>query len=230
MDNEIKINEHSCPLMVQNNLGSRFLGSGFFFQHRGVVFGATADHCVEGYEGQFQLISGSGINNVEIAARSQAYDLCLFTSKLSCNSISMVLSSALNKPGNIQLLVFEFSTTEVVNSQFRLNPATRTGNCVRVFSDTRMFGSAGENMLELSFPALKGASGSAVVEILHSQLIVHGVVVANVERHLLPAQIETVLDEKNEILEERKYFLPQAAAVNSVHLMKMADNWIEGNS
>jgi hypothetical protein len=51
-------------------------------------------------------------------------------------------------------------------------------------------------MLELSFPALKGASGSAVTELRGSQLIVHGILVANTEHHLLPAQIETVLDER----------------------------------
>jgi hypothetical protein len=65
------------------------------------------------------------------------------------------------------------------------------------------------DMLELSFPALRGASGAPVVEIRGTALFAHGVIVANTEHHLLPAHIETVLDSKNQLLEERKYFLPQ---------------------
>ena len=38
--------------------------------------------------------------------------------------------------------------------------------------------------------------------------------IANVSYHLLPSQIESVLDERNQLLEETKYMLPLGIAVN----------------
>lgn len=80
-------------------------------------------------------------------------------------------------------------------------------------------------MLELSFPAHKGASGAAVIELRPSAPthVIHGVVIANLEMHLLPAQIVTGLSDNNKMLEEHKYFLPQGAAVHVSHLANLVD-------
>ena len=67
-------------------------------------------------------------------------------------------------------------------------------------------------MLELSFPALKGASGAPVLSNASFELL--GVVKANVSYELLPAQIESIQDEAGVVTEETKFFLPQALAVN----------------
>lgn len=45
--------------------------------------------------------------------------------------------------------------------------------------------------------------------------------VANAAYHLLPQQIESVLDEKNNLFEEIRYMLPQAVAVNIRQLRPM---------
>lgn len=45
-----------------------------------------------------------------------------------------------------------------------------------------------------------------------------GIVVGNIEHELLPVQVATVLDEENELLEERKYMLPQGFAIHVKHL------------
>jgi hypothetical protein len=74
--------------------------------------------------------------------------------------------------------------------------------------------------LELSFPALRGASGAPTIYNsddmwgnANTQIV--GIIVANASEHLLPAQIESVLYENNEAYEEVRFMLPQAVAVNA---------------
>ena len=71
-------------------------------------------------------------------------------------------------------------------------------------------------MLVLSFAALKGASGAPVVS--NANLDLWGIVTANRASDLLPTQIETTLDEKNQPIEEVKFMLPQALAIHVKHL------------
>jgi hypothetical protein len=71
-------------------------------------------------------------------------------------------------------------------------------------------------MLVLSFAALRGASGAPVVS--NTDLHLWGIVTANRAYHLLPTQVETVLDEKNQLIEEVRFMLPQALAIHVKHL------------
>jgi hypothetical protein len=75
-------------------------------------------------------------------------------------------------------------------------------------------------VLDVSFPALEGASGAPVVTTLDWTVI--GMVVANVQRHLLPAQItRTVMgtgDDEQAKVEEIRYYLPFGQAIRSPHL------------
>ena len=67
-------------------------------------------------------------------------------------------------------------------------------------------------MLELSFPASKGASGAPILSNTNFEL--WGVIKANVGYELLPAQIESIFDESGIVEEQTKFYLPQALAVN----------------
>jgi hypothetical protein len=71
-------------------------------------------------------------------------------------------------------------------------------------------------MLELSYPALKGASGSPVLDESGQEVL--GVVVANRERELMPAQVLTTVSSDGAPIEEVRYFLPNALAVAYDHL------------
>lgn len=90
------------------------------------------------------------------------------------------------------------------------------------------FGAVGEAM-ELSFPALRGASGAPVMlnEFVTDALMgkdpfgVVGVVLASASYHLLPVQIESVLTEDDTLYEEVRYMLPQAVAISIDHLRPM---------
>jgi len=74
-------------------------------------------------------------------------------------------------------------------------------------------------MLELSYPALKGASGAPVFE--EGSLRIIGVVVANVEREMMPAQVLRAYREDGTPLEEIHYFLPNALAVGWEHVAEV---------
>jgi hypothetical protein len=88
-------------------------------------------------------------------------------------------------------------------------------------------GPAGVGALELSWPVLRGASGAPVTYNDNPYMPpeekwgVLGVIVANASYHALPAQITSVLYDDNSLLEEVKYMLPQALAVNINHLRPM---------
>jgi hypothetical protein len=69
--------------------------------------------------------------------------------------------------------------------------------------------------LDLSFPALKGASGAPVID--ESTGLVLGMIVANIERHLMPAQMERTI-RSDSTIDEVRYFAPYAQAIMALHL------------
>lgn len=120
---------------------------------------------------------------------------------------------------NVDVLTFEYSHTRfATDGKGRRNlhffPATLKGNVVRHYQSD--FGlTTGMRCFDTSFPALQGASGAPVLR--NSDFAVVGMLVANVERHLLPAQV-TRLDEASDLTEETKYFMPfgQALLVDEI--------------
>lgn len=126
---------------------------------------------------------------------------------------------------NVSVACFEYSTFllrgleyDLLGREFDFRPATRIGNVTRYVDLSNEYGEAGVDMLELSFPALKGASGAPVVSTMQEDMRLWGIIKANVSRELLPAQVLTVVDEKNQITEETRFYLPQAIAVHVMHL------------
>ncbi len=115
---------------------------------------------------------------------------------------------------------FEYGTTKICGANIEFSPANRIGNVTRIIDETAMYNTAGKDMLELSFPALKGASGAPVVNVQYPYKL-WGVIKANVDRDLLPIQITQSRNEKNEIEEETKFMLPQALAVHVCHVRTM---------
>ena len=75
-------------------------------------------------------------------------------------------------------------------------------------------------MLELSFPALKGASGAPIMEWL-PPFKLWGIVKVNIRAELIPAQIETVVNGQGKIEEETKFYLPQALAIHVKHIRQL---------
>ncbi len=227
--NAITNQEHLAAIFVKENEKVNFIGSCFFFNYSEQVLVCTAEHVIRGWTGVFVVVAKSEEYLVEPVYSNQDFDVAFLKPKKIPKNITLTFSSDRQVPGNLSLLAYEYSTTEFKDGIFHTVPATRLGNCVRVIQLTDVFGKAGQDMLELSFPALRGASGAAVVHIHNGKMIAHGMIVANTERHLIPAHIETILDQNNEILEEKKYFLPQAVAVNSIYIIHCFESYLKIN-
>ncbi len=195
-----------------------FLGSASFIDSG--EFLLTADHVIRGWGARIGFtvpLDPPWMYEAEVVVGNEDLDLAL----LRADGYRPEHPFPLADPGSIICNSFvachEHGTTESVGDQLRIGPSNRLGNVTRILDLRHQYGTAGDDMLELSFPALRGASGAPVVHwVPPFQLI--GVVVANVNHHLLPAQLVTVLDEKNEILEETQFMLPQALAVNVKHV------------
>lgn len=118
-------------------------------------------------------------------------------------------------PSNEDILTFEYSSTVSrampdgrVGAHF--SPFTHKGNILRHYNeDYRRMSNV--SLLDTSFPALQGASGAPVMRA--SDFAVTGMLIANRERHLIPAQVLTVTTGDHTI-EEVKYFLPTGMALS----------------
>ena len=121
---------------------------------------------------------------------------------------------------NWTVSTYEYSTTREEEGRIRLSPAARQGHITRMLTVDKL-GSAGDKAaLEVSFPAVRGSSGAPLLYEYRGYHII-GVLVSNMEYHLLPARVEVSLNAANTLLGEVKYFLPQGIAVNIRHLQSM---------
>ena len=127
------------------------------------------------------------------------------------------LSADTDHHGNRLVVCHEFSNTRKGVDKTVLSSGSRVGNIIRSIKRYDLANVGEINALELSFPALKGASGAPIMA-NDGNYAVLGIVVGNVEHELLPVQIETILTDANDLLEERKYMLPQGIAINVSHL------------
>lgn len=196
----------------------QFLGTGSFIGGPPLLI--TADHVIRDWQGRFGISIVSNLQKVYVAnvvARDSFHDLALL--EVFEFKPSAVLELAPKIAHQNQLLcTFEYGTTRTQGNQILISPATRIGNITRTLNLVSQYQGAGDEMLELSFPALRGASGAPIVS-NDDKFQLQGIIIANVSYHLLPAQLLSVLDEENHILEETQFMLPQALAVNVKHVI-----------
>ena len=132
--------------------------------------------------------------------------------------------------GNIStqddVLTFEYSSTSTkpipdgrVGAHF--SPFTHKGNVLRHHTSDYPE-KVPTHVLDTSFPALQGASGAPVMRA--TDLAVAGMLVANHERQLLPAQVVRI-EHDDKSVEETKYFLPTGRAVSSEVLRAVLDDF-----
>jgi len=132
---------------------------------------------------------------------------------------------------NTTLMTYEYGTTRLVGNRITLNPVTRIGHMTRRLGPGDGLTALTDEAIELSFPALRGASGAPVMinELPMNSLLgkenmgVVGVVIANASYHWAPAQVEGVLNADNTSYGEVRYMLPQGLAVSVRHIRAMYD-------
>jgi hypothetical protein len=193
-----------------------FLGTGFFIDNPSFL--VTADHVVRDWKqslGITILSNPERIISAKIVKRDHKTDLALLEVSEYHSENALQLADDDEIIQNQLIYCMEYSTTWAQNKEIHLSPATRIGNVTRKFDLQDRYGMAGDEMLELSFPALRGASGAPIIS---GSFHVWGVIIATAEYHFLPVQIESVLDEKNQLIEETRFLLPQALAVHVKHI------------
>lgn len=214
------------PLFGKNK-GSKewaFLGTGVFCVKPHIL--VTADHVISKCNDRIgiqKLGDNSDFHDASIIERKPEADLALLKVKDYTPSISCRLASDEEIVFNQIIFSYEYGTTRSVGKAFKLDPATRMGNVTRILNLKDQYGLAGDSILEISFPALLGASGSPILNIQH-EISLWGIIIANAGYHLLPAQIETIHNNEGLVEEEIKYLLPQAIAVNVKHLKEFIDD------
>lgn len=209
----------------------RFAGTGFFVESELL---ATADH-VLGDSGSLSMgivqrverqpsLERSKLRLLELETvhRAKSVDLAL----LRCRGHQCPYPLALDTSpllGIEQVYCYEYSRSFMARSgDFFAEASTRIGNVVRYIDDLREPPTFPPNCLELSFPAVRGASGAPVLA-HRDRWVVVGIVKTNVSYELLPIETTRVVDEIDEkpISEEVKYYLPQGLAVNPLHLQQV---------
>lgn len=210
------------PIVGMNEDGScgPFLGSGVFATEN--AFLVTCDHVLEPWKGKY-AVSIQELNHLFVAeplVRDEKHDLAvLIVPKYRpphCVPLEEDSEITLNKI----VICYEYGTTVTAGKHIEFSPANRLGNVTRIRDLQDRFKSAGDHMLELSFPALKGASGAPVMD-WRPPFKLWGLVKANVGYELLPAQIESIVDTTGKLSEETKFYLPQALAVHVKHVRQL---------
>jgi S1-C subfamily serine protease len=200
-----------------------FLGTAAFVGQQPLL--VTAEHVVSKWNGPFAIVVLPDLGRLRTAnlvTKDREVDLAVLQVPGYAPERAFDLAEDDEVKVNQFVTCLEYSMTRVVAEAIKLSPANRLGNVTRFLDLSETLGRAGKNALELSFPALRGASGAPVVS--NKTFRLWGVVVSNVAYHLLPAQIETVLDENGRVTEETRFLLPQAVAVHVKHLRPMIDS------
>lgn len=213
------------PLIVATagELGRSFLGTGFFIRSDGTFL--TAKHVLEdvtlGDGEHFAIVmlpGGPTPYRVSQVRFAEQFDIALARAE-GLGEIDTLEIATKDAPMNRDVLTVEFSGTESRPLEdgrraMHFTPYFRKGHVICSYPST--YPEPLPTMcLDLSFPALRGASGAPVI--VEADGCVVGMVLANVERHLLPAQVENV-ELGPHHREEIRYFLPVGKAIAWQHL------------
>jgi hypothetical protein len=217
------------PVVVERKVPElcyHFLGTGFFINDKGLFL--SAKHIFE----NFQTIEGDEYVAVELDLSADKGFPHKISNLKSSDQFDIVLGwvenfpdiepltlAGENAPMNFDILTVEFSGTHSELLQDRItralvfNPYFRKGHVVCYYRSS-FPEKISTQCLDLSLPALKGASGAPVLTEANGLVI--GMITGNVERELLPAQLERVVSDAT--VQEIKYLLPTGKAISWRHL------------
>lgn len=212
------------PLVSVNDRGkvSGFIGTGFFVGEESLF--VTAAHNVEIENTRFGVIY---VENLEQIFPAKV----IYINKLSDVAILEIDGYKPDKRLdllsngeiylNLPVFSFEYGTTVTRGREIKFSPAARVGNVTRSFGKLQLMGRELTDALEVSFPALRGASGAPLLT--NDGFVVIGMLVGNMSYHLLPSQVETAIDENGKVVEEVKFMLPVAVAAHANSIKQSYD-------
>lgn len=225
-------------LRLSDRPGERYsvLGTGFFIREDGTFL--TARHVIEGAAIEENDRYGIALiheddsittHEARIIAKSKRFDIAMGRVD-GVNAPATLRLASGNPAPNHNLVTAEFSgvSTKWTPEGIAIDiaPDYQVGHVVRARTG-HFEGSEGALVLEVSFPALRGASGAPLI--FDQDFSVVGMILGNVERHLLPAQIEKIEGGPEGPVETRYYFLPRAYAISWVELKEFVDESIRAD-
>lgn len=198
-----------------------FLGTGVFVDPPGIL--VTCDHVIDPWHGNYGVIveKANHLFLAQLMLRDSESDLALLKTYEyhPRHAVPLEQDSEITTLNSL-IMCFEYGTTIIAGQKIHFAPANRLGNVTRFRNLQHLYGRAGDGMLELSFPALKGASGAPVMN-WTPPFRLWGIVKGNISYELMPAQIEKVVDDKGQLSEETKFYLPQALAIHVKHVRRL---------
>ena len=173
----------------------------------------------------FVLNTGKGIGIWAISKIVAVVDYDIAICEIAYVDGAAPLQFSKQQPAlNSDVVCFEYSRTSIERKpgggkHVSFQPLAHKGNIMRYF-DSEYPEKVKTPCFNTSFPALQGASGAPVIaHTKRKNFYIAGMVVANQETHLLPAQVVEILDGENYI-EETKYYLPMGKGINSSLITK----------
>jgi len=198
-----------------------FLGTGAFVGDKKLL--VTCEHVLAQWKGRYGISAHEDEPRIYQAIplhRDTNTDLACLNVNEYVSPYSFPLAEDNEIILNQLVCAFEYGTTDTVAGHIDFSPANRMGNVTRIRDLTARFNAAGDHMLELSFPALKGASGAPVIT-WTPPFKLFGILSQNVARELHPSQIEAIEDENGNVTDETRFYLPQGLAVHVKHVRGM---------
>ena len=201
------------------------LGTGFFVRASGELHVLTAKHVFQdspldkGEHYAYVVNTGPRIQAWTIPkfSLSNDFDIAIFKPRQFESAIALPFAEC--QPSlNDDIICYEYSGTRIEltrpnHTLVAFEPMAHKGNIMRSYVSDYPETKPTQSLI-LSFPAMQGASGAPIICALKREsFYVAGMVVANVERHLMPAQIVTIDDADG--AEETSYFLPTAKAIDA---------------
>ena len=203
------------------------LGTGFFVGNEAGLHVITARHVFdknplkdeERYAIVFPEERGMKIIPISQNLASDEFDLAACrVSTADCPEAMPLMIGRAEPSLNQNVLSYEYSSTRIEttptgDTNVTFEPYSHKGNIVLVFTSTYPEKIETPSFL-ISFPALQGASGAPVftVTLPTRNFAVVGMIVANVERELIPAQLVEIHN-GDSYQEKTTYYLPYGKAL-----------------
>ena len=203
------------------------LGTGFFVGNQASLHLITAKHVftgnpIEGPESYSIVFNNGGttmVSPIQTVIAAAGFDLavCTLAREHVPGAVPLDIADA-NPPLSNDILTYEYSSTRIektaTGTHVAFEPYTHKGNVVRIYDSTFPEALPTPSFLT-SFPALQGASGAPLIDMDREKkrLAVVGMLVANFERHLIPAQVVTIEDGPS-YKETTSYYMPFGKALS----------------
>lgn len=202
----------------------KLLGTGFYVGEKDIPVVVTAKHVfidnpLDSTHSYGLVCYGDGKKYVADVCGLKFcddFDIAVFHSGLYFpDRIHYKLSREIT-PLNHDIFTFEYSPSRPIaaedgKQEIFLDAFVHKGNIMRYYV-SEFPESIPTQSFDTSFPALQGASGAPVIRAKDHAVV--GMIVANYERHLVPAQVIKIQHDNQES-EETRYFLPTGKAIVS---------------